>query len=396
MTSDILLRNAHVIDPSQQINGLRDVLIRQGRIAMVQPAIDPPLDCEVRDLRGLYLCPGLVDLHGHWYEGSAFGIDPERCLRDGVTTVVDAGTTGFINFEEFRRHRIAKSRIRILVFLNIAATGIPTPLAGELEDIRLARPRETAELIAGNTGTLLGVKVRIGQAISGNNGNCALQKALDAAKETHTSVMVHISKGADTPRILRTLRAGDIVTHCFQGRGDGILENGSLIPEAEAAKGSGIIFDVGHGCGSFHWDTAKRAFEQFFYPDTISTDLHRFSVERFSISLPNTMSKFLHLGMSLEDVILKTTWAPARVLGRDSEIGTLRPGAHADLFAFSLEEGEFPLEDTHMKTVLARRRIHPELVMKAGSWIGHSSRRVNLRPLHDCDREILDALEETA
>ncbi|HUS06685.1 MAG TPA: amidohydrolase family protein, partial [Bryobacteraceae bacterium] len=196
--------------------------------------------------------------------------------------------------------------------------------------------------------------------------------------------------------ILKSLRAGDIVTHCFQGRGDGILENGSLIPEAEAAKAGGIVFDVGHGCGSFHWDTAKSAFEHFFYPDTISTDLHRLSVDRFCISMPTTMSKFLHLGMSLEDVILKTTWTPARVLGRDSEIGTLRPGAHADLFAFSLEEGEFPLEDTHMKTVSARRRIKPELVMKAGSWIEQSSCPETLRPLHDSDREILDALGDTA
>lgn len=137
----------------------------------------------------------------------------------------------------------------------------------------------------------------------------------------------------------RKLRERDILTHCFQGRGDGLLCDGHLLPEALAARASGVVFDVGHGCGSFSLDTARRAFEHHFYPDTISTDLHRFSIERWCIDMPTTMAKFLHLGMPLKDIILKTTWAPAKAIGRDHEIGTLRPGSAADIFVFSVQEG---------------------------------------------------------
>ncbi|HUQ93603.1 MAG TPA: amidohydrolase/deacetylase family metallohydrolase [Bryobacteraceae bacterium] len=391
MNYDIVLRNAHVIDPSQSIDGVCDVCIRGGRIESIAAQVEAPAAVPV-DLTGKYLSPGLVDLHGHWYEGSAFGIDPARCLADGVTTVVDAGTSGFINFREFRAHRIDRSSIRILAFLNIAAAGIPTPLTGELENLRMARPMETAAMIQEHPDVLLGVKIRIG-AMSANNGEQALERAIQAAESAACPVMIHISRGAQTPRILKRLRPGDILTHCFQGRGDGLFDNGAILPEALAARNNGVVFDVGHGCGSFSWEVARRAFEHSFYPDTISSDLHRLSVERFSLDLPSTMSKFLHLGMPLYDVILKTTIAPARAMGR-AELGTLAPGAAADLFVFSLEEGEFPLEDTHMVKQTVRRRIHPERVMKAGHWVEAASPA--LRPLEPCDYEILHDLEDSA
>lgn len=394
MNYDIVLRNAHVIDPSQSIDGVCDIAVRGGRVSAMGSNLEAQ-GTEIVDLSGYYLSPGLVDLHGHWYEGSAFGIDPARCLCEGVTTVVDAGTTGFINFPEFRCHRIEKARVRILAFLNVAAAGIPTPLTGELENLRMARPIETAATIARHPGVLLGVKIRLG-AMSANNSAPALEMAIEAAETADCPLMIHISRGAGTPSVLKRLRPGDIVTHCFQGRGDGLLDNGSVLPEALDARRDGVIFDVGHGCGSFSWDVARRAFEHFFYPDTISSDLHRLSVERFSLDLPSTMSKFLHLGMPLADVILKTTTAPARAIGRESELGTLAPGTAADLFVFSLEEGEFSLEDTHMVTQTARRRIRPERVMKDGRWIDPASCRGPLRPLEPCDHEILRMVEETA
>jgi dihydroorotase len=394
MNYDIVLRNAHVIDPSQGINGTCDLAILGGRVAAAAPALEAAEGAVEEDLTGFYLSPGLVDLHGHWYEGSAFGIDPHICLRHGVTTAVDAGTTGFINFEEFRRYRILGARVRVLAFLNIAAAGIPTPMAGELMDLRVARPHETAEAVLAHPDLLVGVKVRIG-LMSGDHGVAVLASAMEAAESCKLRVMVHISKTAPTREVLTRLRPGDILTHCFQGRGDGLLAEGNVIPEAAAARERGVIFDVGHGCGSFSWDTAKRAFEHFFYPDTISTDLHRYSIERWCIDMPTTMSKFLHLGMPLEDIILKTTWRPACAIGRAQEIGTLRPGAHADVFVFSVEEGEFPLEDTHLKVVTARRRIRPHKIMRGGIWEDGQGVRP-LRPLRECDYEVFRSLEESA
>jgi dihydroorotase len=395
MNYDIVLRNAHVIDPSQGLSKVLDIGVCDGLIAGLGPLEVSPSAVEY-DPGGKYLCPGLVDLHGHWYEGSLFGIDPNVCLNHGVTTVVDAGTSGFVNYHEFRRHCIDEARIRVLAFLNIGAVGIPTPFAGELQDLRYAKPREAAELLACETSTLLGVKIRLGANTTGDNGREALERALQAATPSGLPIMVHISKGADTPRVLGKLRPRDILTHCFQGRGDGLFPSNQVIPEALEARARGVVFDVGHGCGSFSWDTARKAFELHFYPDTISTDLHRFSVERYCMDMPTTMSKFLRLGMSLEDVILKTTWAPAMAIGKEKEIGTLRPGAAADMFVFDFEEGEFPLEDTHLKVVIANQMLRPHLTLKAGQPIEPGSIRACMRRLHACDLEVFKHIEETA
>jgi dihydroorotase len=394
MKYDLILRSAHVIDPSQELDGVCDVAIKDGRIAAVGPALEAPPDIPQEELGRVYLAPGLVDLHGHWYEGSAFGIDPDRCASHGVTTVVDAGTTGFINFKEFQRNCIETSRVRVLAFLNIAATGILTPITAELADLRIARPKETAEVLLDHQRDLVGVKVRLG-SMSANHALEALDRSLEAAEAAKTRLMVHISKTAPTREILDRLRPGDILTHCFQGRGDGLVSDGCLLPQAIDARERGVVFDVGHGCGSFSWNTAKAAFEHFFYPDTISTDLHRFSIDRWCIDMPTTMSKFLHLGMSLEDVVSKTTWMPARALGRESEIGTLRPGASADLFVFSIEEGQFPLEDTHMKVAVVDRMIRVHCVMRAGRWVNDHDVKP-LRKLYDCDYEVFRTLEESA
>ncbi len=391
---DLILRHAHVIDPSQEIDRVLDVGVAGNKIAAVAESLAAQPGCRELDLRGKYLCPGLVDLHGHWYEGSAWGIDPDICLNHGVTTAVDAGTCGFVNFVEFRRNRIETAAVQVLAFVNICANGIPTALVGELEDIRYARPRETAAMIAANPAITVGVKLREG-TMTGNHGAEALTLALEAAESVRLPLMVHVSQGADTPAILRKLRAGDILTHCFQGRGDGLVEGGQMIPEALEARKNGIRFDVGHGYGSFRWETAKRSFEHFFFPDTISTDLHRYSVARFAMDMPTTMSKFLHLGMTLRDVVLKTTWAPAQAIGRQAELGTLRAGTVADLFVFDIEEGEFPLEDTHLQMENAERRIRPRFTVKSGKVVECGSQQVALRPLYLCDEEIFQLIERS-
>lgn len=390
----IILRGAHVIDPSQDIDRVLDVIVRDGRIAELGENLTPEPGGGEWNLAGKYLCPGLIDLHGHWYEGSAFGIDPQICLNHGVTTAVDAGTAGFVNFADFRRNRIDTSPVRVLAFVNIGALGIPTNLTGELEDLRYARAAETAEAVLANPDVAVGVKVRQGSMVAGH-GRQVMEMALTAARDCRLPVMVHISKGADTRHLLRQLRPGDILTHCYQGRGDGLLEGGSLLPEVLAARDQGVLFDVGHGCGSFRWETAKKAFEHFFLPDTISTDLHRYSVERWAIDLPTTMTKFLHLGMPLADVVRKTTAAPAKAIGREQTLGTLRPGTVADLFVFELEDGEFPLEDTHFRIERARRRVKPVRVLRAGKSIEPGSIPAPLRPLSKCDYEVFEYIEKS-
>ncbi len=344
----MILRHAHVVDPSQGIDRILDVEIRGSAITALGESLPASAGCREVDLTGKYVCPGLVDLHGHWYEGSAWGIDPDVCLNHGVTTAVDAGTCGFINFDEFRRNRIEKAAVQVLAFVNISANGIPTSLVGELEDLRYARPRETAAVIQAHPAVTLGVKLREG-SMTGEHGMEALTMALEAAASTRSPLMVHVSKGADTRAILKKLRPGDILTHCFQGRGDGLLESGQMIPEALEARKNGVCFDVGHGVGSFRWETARRAFEHFFFPDTISTDLHRYSAVRFAMDMPAVMSKFLHLGMPLSDIVLKSTWAPAKAIGRQDQLGTLRAGSVADPFVFDLQESHFPLENTHRR-----------------------------------------------
>ena len=397
MNYDLILRNGHVIDPSQNIDGPAEIAIQNGIITEIKKSFSVSPEIPTIDLTGKYICPGLIDLHGHWYEGSSYGIDPNGCLNDGVTTVIDAGTTGFVNFQHFRRHTIDSAKIEVLAFIHIGGIGIPTTLLGELEDLRYARPRETSQVINNHRDVALGVKIREG-IMSGKHGLEALDYAVMASQKSDLPLMVHISQGAETPKILDRLKAGDIVTHCFQGRGDGILTqpSGPLLTNVTEARKRGVFFDVGHGCGSFCWETARRSFEYHFYPDTISTDLHRFSVDRFTKNLPTTLSKFLHLGMSLKDVISKSTWIPAQAIGRSHQLGTLKTNTIADIFAFEIEEGEFKFEDTHMRTEIGKYRIKPLLVLKAGEVIYSGQIEVRLRELFDCDKEYYQRIEGSA
>ena len=392
---ELILKGGHVIDPSQSLNRRLDIRCIGSRIVELGPDLSSEGHAQYVDVTGKYVCSGLIDLHGHWYEGSSFGVDPNICLNHGVTTVVDAGTAGFVNFPAFRRNGIDKATVEVLAFVHIGALGVPSTLVGELEDLRYARPKETAEIIDLNRDVTLGVKIREGSMCPGH-GLEALDLALKAANQTNLPLMVHISREAPTREILKRLRPGDIVTHCYQGRGDGLLEplGQELLPEVTEARNRGILFDIGHGCGSFSWETARGAYEKSFYPDTISTDLHRFSIERWAIDMPVTMSKFLHLGMSLEDVILKSTWAPAKAINRSNEIGTLAPETAADILVFEIEDGEFPLEDTHLQVEVGRQMIRPFLVIRQGRMIEPGSYPVRLRDLLECDRELLRMMEE--
>ena len=391
MPFDLLLTGAQVIDPARSLNQRADVGITDGRIAQIGPSLDSAGCRDVRDVAGKYVCPGLIDLHGHWYEGNLYGVDPLICLNHGVTTAVDAGSTGYANFPEFRRTVLDSCLTDVLAFVHISFMGLHAPYAEELLDLRYARPKETAAVIAKHPDRAVGVKLRIG-AMTANHGLAALDQALSAAGDARVPLMVHISRGAEEAEILRRLRPGDILTHCFHGRANGMI-SGSILPEALEARNRGVIFDVGHGCGSFSWDTARKAFEHHFYPDTLSTDLHRYSApEPLCVSLPQVMSQMLCLGMSLEDVILKTTAIPARVLNREQQIGNLASGAQADVLVFELKSGDFSFSDTHLKVRRGDRRVVPHLVIKSGRVHNPGSIPIKLRELYDSDMEVFRAI----
>lgn len=397
MPYDLFFQNAHILDPSQDIDRILDIGIKGQRVWDVGANLDPSGCPDVRDAAGTYICPGLIDLHGHWYEGGLYGIDVEHCLNHGVTTAVDAGTTGFSNFPEFRRTVIETSRVDLLAFVHISFMGLHGPFAEELLELRYARPIETAAVIKANRDRAIGVKIRIGSMTAGNS-SAALEMALQAADKAGVPLMVHISQGAKENEIVRHLRPGDILTHCFHGNQNGLISSGGrgFIEEVGHARERGVLFDVGHGCGSFSWDTAQKAFEHYFYPDTISTDLHRYCVgPPLFITLPDVMSKFLCLGLNLNDVVFKTTLAPARALGREDQIGTLRCGAMANLFQFGIENGDFEFRDTHSKTRKGTRRLKPLLTVKNGKAIPPGSISARLRDFYECDRQVLKALGQT-
>ena len=391
---DLLIRNGHVIDPAAGLSARADVGVREGLIAAVGRDLSAEGCPRVHDAQGGYVCPGWIDLHGHWYEAGLYGVNAEIGLNHGVTTAVDAGTAGFANFPNFHSTAIRQSRARILAFVHVSSMGLHTPFAEELVNLDYARPEETAIVVDSYRDCAVGVKVRIG-SMTGMHGNRALDLALEAARSAGAPLMTHISAGADEAYILDSLRPGDILTHCFHGNRNGMLSDGpeGLIPSVLRARERGVFFDVGHGCGSFSWESAKRAFERHFWPDAISTDLHRYSIdEPWRVTMPLVMSKFLSLGMSLEDVVEKTTAAPARILGRLDRIGSLAPGSSADLVQFRVREGEFTFADAAMQTHRGDRMIEPELVVRAGECLRPGDIPCRLRPLYPCDQAVFDTV----
>jgi dihydroorotase len=385
-----ILRGGRALDPANGLDGDRDVVIADGRIAALAApgSIAPAPGDIVEDVTGLLVLPGLIDLHGHWFEGSPYGIDPVINLAGGVTTALDAGTAGFSNFSVFRRLAIDPAPVRVLAFLHIAAAGLVSTVAGELEDIRYARPVETAAVADANRDVILGVKVRIGEGACGANGSAALSAALDAAERAGLPLMSHIADGADVREVLMRLRPGDIVTHALTASGPGIRgEDGRLLPEVHEARRRGVRFDVGHGCGSFSWATARAALDEGVAPDAISTDLHRYSVERPVVDLPLTMSKLLHLGMSLPDVVAAVTSRPAAAIRRP-DLGALRVGGIADVTVLRIDDAPLELSDSQGARERVEQVLRPVLTIVGGTVHRTAGVEIPLRPYLDADHEV--------
>src|SRR5947199_1281123 len=330
----MLIRGGTVIDPAQGLHAVRDVVVRDRRVTALGERPTPAPGEEVVDAHGLLVVPGLIDLHVHvFYGASHYGIEPDpHCLATGTTTVVDAGSAGALTFPAFRKYVIEVAATRILPFLNIGATGMLSAEVGELEELRFIDRTKALQSIEANRGLIRGVKVRLSRQQVGPNARVALLTARETAEAARLPLMVHVG---DTPipldDILIELRAGDVLTHCFHGRPQGVLdEHGRVRAEARRAADRGVTFDVGHGVGSFSFAVARAALAQDLKPTTISRDLHVVHLPGPVFDLATTMSKFLALGLSLDEVVRMTTEAPARALDALGELGTLAPRATAD------------------------------------------------------------------
>jgi len=366
--TDLVLAGGRVLDPGQGIDGPLDIGVTAGQVSAIG---DAGRAGETIDATGLVLVPGLVDLHTHLYCGvSHYGIDPDaNCLRRGVTTAVDAGSAGAQTFPGFRRYVIEPAGTRVLAFLHVAVQGMITSLVGELEDLRWASPDQAVARAREHPDVIVGVKVRLGYQMVGNDPEPALRLARQAAGRLGLPLMVHIiDMRKPITWLLRQLGEGDIVTHCFHANEGGILApDGRLYPEVARARARGVVFDVGHGAGSFAYRVARAAFAQDFPPDTVSSDLHAHNVAGPVYDQATTLSKLLHCGMSLADVVTATTAAPAAAIRRSADVGTLTPGATADVTGFELRAGEWMLPDGAGDGEPVETLIVPRLVVRAGT-----------------------------
>jgi dihydroorotase len=367
---DILIKNGVVIDPSQGLHEKRDIAITKGKIESMEKDISSDKAREIIDASEHIVTPGLIDIHVHVYPGvSHYGIDADtHALAHGVTTVMDAGSSGADTFEGFRRYVVNVSDTRIVAFLNISTMGMISPRVGELEDLRFADVEKAVEVIERNRDIIQGVKVRMSRSIVGDNGIQPLLLAKRAAEAVKMPIMVHVG---NTPMpladILGEMRRGDILTHCFHGSENGILDNqGNILDAVRKAVKKGVNLDVGHGRGSFSFNVAEKALAQGVSPQTISSDLHHYNVFGPVYNLATTVSKFLYLGLSLNEALSKVTLTPAKLLGIDEELGNLRKGSIADVSIFKLKKGNFSFLDTVGKTVVGNRLLKPAAVVKGG------------------------------
>ncbi|MCK1359759.1 amidohydrolase/deacetylase family metallohydrolase [Bradyrhizobium sp. 199] len=357
---DLVIRGGEVLDPSQSLRARRDIGIRWGVIETVQETIPAERTLKSIDASGKLVMPGLIDLHSHVYPyGSAIGIPADELVQfQATTTVVSAGDAGVNNLAALRRFIVAQTRARMYAFVHIANNGLSAFPAAELYNIDVAQTEACAMALAENADFLLGVKVRMSENVIYKHGLEPLKRGIQACEMCGwpAKMMVHIG-GVESKelmsQILDLLRPGDVLTHAYSGAPNmtnvftNIVQDGKLLPAALAAKQRGVMFDVGHGGGSFDFTVAEVAIPGGCTPDTISSDIHVFSGNSPGIPfLPNVMSKFMTLGFTLEQVVAMATTAPAKIINRAPKIGTLQVGAPGDVAIMELVEGPVSFLDT--------------------------------------------------
>ena len=372
MTFDLVLQGGRVIDPSQSIDRVTDVAFADGRVAALGDNLAADAR-SVQDVTGLIVTPGLIDLHTHVYwGGTSLGVDPLILARGGCTTLADTGSAGPGNYRGFLEHVIRPSPVRILAYLNVSFAGIygfsKRIMVGESGDLRLMAPLDAVEIALAHRDTLVGIKVRVGFNASGNSGLVPLDIARQVADRVGMPMMVHIDVPPPTlPEVLARMRPGDILTHCFRPfPNTPATSDGKVHPAVTEARERGIIFDIGHGMGSFSFDTARVMLANGFPPDCISSDVHALCIDGPAFDLVTTMSKFLCLDMPLTEVIHAATERPARAMRRP-DLGTFKPGSAGDASLLALEEGEFAFRDSTNAELTGRLRLSPRGVAIGGA-----------------------------
>jgi dihydroorotase len=372
---DLLLKGGHVIDARNGVDAVRDVAIKDGKIALVAAAIAPADAGKVIDVAGLYVTPGLIDIHAHVYTGTGEknsyagdnSIAPDGfTFRVGVTTVVDAGGSGYRNFEDFKDRIIDRSRTRVLAFLNIVGNGMR---GGRFEsDQADMASKPAADMALKHPGVIVGIKTA---HYTGPEWT-PVERAVEAGTAASIPVMVDFGNNHPDTRPLadlltKKLRPGDIYTHMYSGLRNELVD-GKPNPGMIEGRKRGVIFDVGHGGGSFNWSIAVPMMKAGFTPDSISTDLHIGSMNAGMKDMLNVMGKFLALGEPLKTVIAQSTWHPAREIKQDA-LGHLSPGATADIAVLRLEKGRFGYLDMFGAKLTGTERLTAEMTLKDGKIV---------------------------
>ena len=366
---DLLIAGGRVIDPAQKISGLRDVAITNGKIAQVAPSVSRDRARQVIDASGKLVTTGLIDMHGHVDDQAIpISIDPDIVgIPHGVTTIVDAGSTGASTFPGFRKYVIERAKTRVYALLNISTIGLV--VANELYlDPAMINPQAAIKTIEDNRDLILGIKVRInGRDDEVSHDVDVLKKAREASDATGAPIMMHWT---NEPRLLSILKKGDILAHPFNPPRAGpncIGPDGKVLPQILELKERGIYTDFSHG-GHLLWETAEKAAQQGWFPDTISTDIHRAHVAPNGtvIDLITTMSKFLYLGLPLDQAIEKVTAAPMRILNFPEQLGSLAPGVTADVSILNLQAGDFELLDSTRQKRVVHQRLAAVTTIKGG------------------------------
>jgi dihydroorotase len=373
MKYDLLIQHGEIIDRAAGLKGQLDVGISGGKIVEVGPALAANEARRTISARGLLVTPGLIDIHAHVFVNAhdMGGHTDHFCRSTGVTTLCDAGSTGSATFAGLRHVIDHEVRTRIRAFVNLSAIGIVgTSRGGELSHFPYADPEGCARTIEENPDLAIGVKLRYGPGIVWEYTTAPVKLARKTAAMAKVPLMIHITDSPiPLPDILAEMIPGDIITHCYHGRAHGIMgqEKQLLLKEVVEAQRHGIIFDCAHGRNHFSFPMIEKALDQGFLPDTISTDLTLTSAMRGPVwDLTTTMSKLLHFGMKLDDIVERTTAAPARILGYEGTVGTLKPGANADIALIERRNGNVDLTDSDGNTVTAKERLITRLTLKDG------------------------------
>lgn len=380
-TFDVVLKGGRVLDPAQGIDAMLDIGTKHGRIAAVEQDLPTDDAWLVLDVADHFVTPGLIDLHAHLYWGGTdLGVLPDPMyLTTGVTTAADAGSAGWANFTGLRHFIMGQARTRTFAFVNISSIGITDMRVGENLNLSYCGVEDAIKTIEANRDVAIGVKVRVAKPICGPNGLEPLRRAAAVRDATGTRMMVHISDSEQSmPEILPILKPGDLITHCFTGRGRLILDQQkrTVLPEVRAAQQNGIAFDVGHGQGSFSFAVARDALADGFLPDTISTDLHNYSSHSTALSLPDVMSKFLYLGRDVSDVVARATRNAAAAIDMSDALGHLRVGGVADIAVLSVEPGPYPMLDAEGNTRTGDQHLEATYTVRAGEVYNRTGRPV--------------------